>query len=125
MRPGRLHVGTSRSGLPLLRWHSRERLFPFGLRSRHHACCSKRSDQLPQGAPGLPDAARRPFPALVDAAGGDSLDPEEPGLTGADGALCRTEPTGLMRAVRDIFGKSSSDSTINQVGPGAVGRGWL
>ena len=32
---------------------------------------SKRADQLPQGAPRLPDATRRPFSAVVAAAGGD------------------------------------------------------
>ncbi len=55
---------------------------PLGLPARRHACCGKRSDQLPQGASGLPDAPGHPSPAVVDAAGGDPLDPERSGLAG-------------------------------------------
>ena len=111
--------------LPSLQWwHSREPLLPLGFPARHHAGCRKRSDQLPQGPAGLPDAAGRPFPSVVDAAGGDPLDPERPGLTGGDGAICQTLSPDPQRAARHGFRQVALGFQV-QAAASPAGRGWL
>ena len=49
---------------------------------------------------------------MVDAAGGDPLDPERPGFAGGDGAICQTPPATLNELLGTEFGKSPSDSTF-------------
>ena len=40
---------------------------------------------------------------MVDAAGGDPLDPERPGFIGGDGAFCQAPPVDTQRAAGHRF----------------------
>ncbi len=73
--------------LPSLRCCAREPHLRIGFRARHQPCCRKRSDQLLQGAPGLPDAARHSLPPMVNAAGGHPRHSQRPVLIGGDGTV--------------------------------------
>lgn len=101
---GLLEVCPSSAGrCPALRCRAREPLLTLGLPALHHACCCKRSDQFFQGSAGLPDAPRHSLSAVVDAVSGDPLDPEQPGFTGGDGAICQTPPADAQRIAGHRF----------------------
>lgn len=46
-------------------------------------------EQLPQGVAGLPDARRGALSSVVDAAGVDPRDSEQPGFAAGHGAFCQ------------------------------------
>jgi hypothetical protein len=54
----------------------------------------------------------RPFPSVVDAAGGDPLDPERPGLTVGEERFAKRHRQTLNELLGTDFGKSPSDSTF-------------
>jgi len=58
-----------------------------------------RSDQLPQGDPGCPDAAGRSHPGLVPAAGRRTRNPEQMREPAGSGALCPASPQRPHRGV--------------------------
>lgn len=94
-------------------------MFPAGFRASHHACWGRRSDQLSQVAARPSDEPGRPFPAVVDAAGGDPLDPLPPpsvpreGFGAAKGGKKRTK--GDFRGI-----KLSNDTHRSNTDPDAL-----
>lgn len=90
-------------GPSCLRCCAREPHLQLGHPARRYACCCKRSDQLSQGAARLLNAPRDPLSPEVDAAGGDSLDPERPGFVSVNGAIRQMPPADAQRAAGNRF----------------------
>jgi len=80
-------------------------------------CCRKRSDQLPQGLAGLPDAPWGALSPVVDAAGGDPRDPERPGFAAGHGAFCQAAPQDAERAAWHPYRQAALVLNL----PGAAG----
>ena len=72
----------------------------------------------------MPSAPGHPFPAVVDAARGDPVEPERPGLTGGDGAIRQTPPSDAQRAAGNGFRQVAVGFHLS-LAAGAVGCAGL